>query len=125
MGKRLDRAFEVMRERNRRYLEGRKKKEDEQRREPGEPQEPEQREQPEHPAEKPWDELTPEEKAARFHAENPSSGKPGERGEPGEPDRIELEKGDVPAMIIAAILVFGPVFLVLFAILALAWLLLH
>ena len=37
----------------------------------------------------------------------------------------KLEKGDIPAMILSAILVFGPIFLVLGGILALAWIFLH
>ena len=36
-----------------------------------------------------------------------------------------LEKGDLPAMIISAFLVFGPIFLALAGILALAWIFLH
>ena len=49
-----------------------------------------------------------EEKAEEFHREE-----------------NKLEKGDIPAMILSAILVFGPIFLVLGGILALAWILLH
>lgn len=36
-----------------------------------------------------------------------------------------LEKGDMPALIISAFLVFGPIFLVLGGLLALAWIFLH
>ena len=36
-----------------------------------------------------------------------------------------LEKGDVPALILSALLVFGPIFLVLIGLMVLAWVLLH
>ncbi len=49
-----------------------------------------------------------EEKAEEFHREE-----------------NKLEKGDIPAMILSALLVFGPIFLVLGGILALAWIFLH
>ena len=145
MGKRTDRAMDVMRERNRRYLDAQSQNTEQEKDRP-EPDAavPDQTELPENsdvpdvpdvpdiPAETADpeeagdfraeradgesreayedDELLPEEKAAAFHEaeKNP-----------------RLEKGDLPAMIIAAFLVFGPVFLVLFGILALAWLFLH
>lgn len=99
------RAMDTMKERNRRYLEEQKKK-DEARREanpqpnPGDPDS----------AKAPTCEApTPEDKAAAFHEE----------------EQLKLEKGDLPAMILSAFMVFGPVFLVLAAILALAWIFLH
>ena len=114
MWKKTERAMDVMRERNRRYIESRKEEEKDG---------PENRGDPESdgpaPDECPLtavtddrarDETDPEKKAAAFHEDD---------------DRMKLEKGDVPAMILSAILVFGPVFLVLFGILALAWLFLH
>lgn len=39
-------------------------------------------------------------------------------------DDMSLEKGDIPAMIISAFIVFAPIILVLAALLALAWVLL-
>ncbi len=39
-------------------------------------------------------------------------------------DDAGLEKGDIPALILSALLVFGPIILVLAALLALAWILL-
>lgn len=125
MGKRTDRAFDIMRENNRRYLEKRKRENDsakepdtEEQEEkdltggadtplnplnPDNPDNPEKPENPEteNPAE---NELTPEEKAAAFHEEE-----------------AKLEKGDVPAMILSAMLVFGPIFLILIAIVVFAW----
>lgn len=38
-----------------------------------------------------------------------------------EQEKIELEKGDLPAMIISALAVFGPIFLVLGGLVAAAW----
>ena len=40
-------------------------------------------------------------------------------------EKPELEKGDLTAMILSAMLVFGPIFLVLGGILAAAWVLLR
>ena len=42
-----------------------------------------------------------------------------------EEDKLELEKGDLPAIIISALLTFGPIILVLGGILAVAWIFLH
>ena len=42
-----------------------------------------------------------------------------------EGEKLELEKGDLPAMILSALLVFGPIILVLCGILAVAWIYLH
>ncbi len=50
-----------------------------------------------------------EKKAREFHKE----------------DKLELEKGDLPAIIISAFLTFAPVILVLGGILAVAWVFLH
>ena len=153
MGKRTERAFDVMRERNRRYLESRK--------EDGPSQEPatdaaaklpdaEQSgaqlsgadrigEELPKPAEQtePTDPTDPEdlseemrEAEEKLRAYREKNGLPGSLPgtEPKESARAEppkLEKGDVPAMIIAAVIVFGPIFLVLIAVLALAWIFLH
>ena len=102
MWKKTERAMEVMRERNRRYLE-----------KGGEGTDPD----PEKAAPDAGEPIkdgaesgeTPDEKAAAFHEE----------------EKLKLEKGDVPAMILSAIMVFGPVFLVLLAIVVLAWIFLH
>ncbi|MBE6724198.1 MAG: hypothetical protein E7576_03215 [Ruminococcaceae bacterium] len=119
MGKKLDRAFDVMRERNRRDIEklNQQKQQEQQEKEKNESRDPSDRADSADSRDgRKWDELTPEEKAKAFHAgEEPGS----------EPGKVELEKGDLPAMIISALLVFGPVFLVLFGILALAWVFLH
>ena len=40
-------------------------------------------------------------------------------------EKLELEKGDIAAMILAAMLVFGPILLILSGILAAAWILLN
>ena len=124
MGKRTDRAFDVMRERNRRYLDTQAQAQNQKQ----ESAEAEPKTESEN--QKSWEDMTPEEKAAAFHAGDlrggqnkgkaPAQQAPG----PGEPD-TRLEKGDVPAMILSALLVFGPVFLILFGILALAWIFLH
>ncbi len=53
--------------------------------------------------------LSAEEKAREFHEE----------------EIPELEKGDLPAMIISAMLVFGPIILALTGILAVFWIVLH
>lgn len=42
-----------------------------------------------------------------------------------ENQKMDLEKGDLPALIISAFLVFGPILLILGAILAVAWIFLH
>ena len=132
MGKRTDRAFDVMRERNRRYLDAQTQNQN-QPENPADQDDPENNEEPKeknNPNQKSREDMTPEEKAAAFHAGDlrggqskgkaPAQQTPG----PGEPD-TRLEKGDVPAMILSALLVFGPVFLILFGILALAWIFLH
>ena len=49
---------------------------------------------------------------------------PKERERPDE-KKIELEKGDLPAMILSAMLVFGPVILILAALVVIAWIFLH
>ena len=160
MGKRIERAFDVMRERNRRYLESRKEngsaeeqkaaaedsadlsgaelsetKQTEQSgaqlsgadrigEEPAEPAEQTEQTDPEDLSE----EMREAEEKLRAYREK--NGLPGSLPgtEPKESARAEppkLEKGDVPAMIIAAVIVFGPIFLVLIAVLALAWIFLH
>lgn len=40
-------------------------------------------------------------------------------------DEPGLEKGDIPALILSALLVFGPIILILVLLLTLAWVLLH
>jgi hypothetical protein len=143
MWKKTERAFDVMRERNRRYLEEKKKEEEEKRkRKNGEPQTGE----PSDEAELSEEQRIAAEKLRAYREANgldPDAETP--EGLPGEPEDlspdeaerraeeyrqrneggVKLEKGDLPAMIIAAFLVFGPVFLVLFGILFLAWLFLH
>ena len=114
------RAIDTMKERNRRYLEEQKKKDEAGREEnpqpdhedPDSPQDPSCEDSScEDPScEDPSSEdLSPEEKAAAFH----------------EKEQLKLEKGDLPAMILSAIMVFGPVFLVLIAILVLVGIFLH
>ena len=101
------RAMDTMKERNRRYLEERKKKD-----EAGQEENPQPgSDSPEDttPEEPSSEDPTPEEKAAAFH----------------EKEQLKLEKGDLPAMILSAFMVFGPVFLVLIAIMVLAWIFLH
>ncbi len=109
------RAMDTMREKNRQYLEEQKKKGEAVRDKDPQP-EPGEARIPEAPScEDPscgdpsFGDLTPDEKAAAFHEE----------------EKLKLEKGDLPAMILSALMVFGPVFLVLGAIVALAWIFLH
>ena len=104
------RAMDTMREKNRQYLEEQKKKDEAVRDKDPQP-EPGEARIPEDPSceEPSCGDLTPDEKAAAFHEE----------------EKLKLEKGDLPAMILSALMVFGPVFLVLGAIVALAWIFLH
>ena len=124
MGKKQDKAFEAMRESNRLYLEDMKKKES---------------------GEGGYDpSLTPEqieelraaeEKARTFREENGKADgvwrtdtwESGERKarEFHKDDEVPLEKGDLPAIILSAVLVFGPIFLILGGIMLLAWFFLH
>ena len=132
MSKKQDKAFEAMRESNRLYLEDMKKKEG---------------------GEGGYDpSLTPEqieelqaaeEKARTFREENgkadgvwrtdtwesgvEDSIEDGERKarEFHKDDEVPLEKGDLPAIILSAVLVFGPIFLILGGIMLLAWFFLH
>ena len=181
MWNKTDRAFDVMRERNRRYLEEQKKKEAENpadgngessapvpasatQAEPSDEHESEQRlaeeklrayreangldpdaEIPDDIPQKPFPEEPSQEGPS---PEGPSAEAPDPASSPEEEkwdqslaesraesradeyrirnaEPVKLEKGDVPAMIIAAILVFGPVFLVLIGIYLLAWIFLH
>ena len=143
MGKRLDRAFEVMKERNRLFLEEAAKKdgktpdsadlpespEDEERRRAEEklrayreanglPADLPDADLPDGPADLSGEHLSGEHlsgemeegerKAKEFHKEE-----------------VGLEKGDIPALILSAMLVFGPIFLILGGILVLAWIFLH
>lgn len=134
MWKKTERAFDIMRERNRRYLEEKKK------------EEAEKGEQGDEPSDVSEEQRIGAEKLRAYREANsldPDAKIPEEL--PGEPEDlspeeaerraeeyrkrnkegVKLEKGDLPAMIIAAFLVFGPVFLVLFGILFLAWFFLH
>ena len=137
MWKKTERAFDVMRERNRRYLEE-KKKEDAEKRERGdEPSDvsdvsEEQRIAAEKlRAYREANGLDPDAKIPEELTGEPENLTPEEAERRAEEYRqrneggVKPEKGDLPAMIIAAFLVFGPVFLVLFGILFLAWLFLH
>ena len=98
-GKKIDRGMEIMRERNRRYLE---EYEDQ------------------HPSEEEETSAGTEEKdLAAERGENyvfRTDSFPGE-GEDGEEEKVEFEKGDLFAIIVSALMVFWPVFLVLFIIL--------
>ncbi len=84
-------AFEIMQERNRLYLEKMKT----------EGKDPEQEEQKE------------TEESLRHQEEYRNN------------NDLGLEKGDLPAIILSAFLVFGPIFLVLIGILVVAWIFLH
>ena len=138
MGKRLDRAFEVMKERNRLFLEEAAKKDGKTPDSADLPESPEDEEQrraeeklrayreanglpadlpdadlPDGPADLSGEHLSGEmeegeRKAKEFHKEE-----------------VGLEKGDIPALILSAMLVFGPIFLILGGILVLAWIFLH
>ena len=102
MWNKTKRAMDVMKERNRRYLESQKAPADSEKQ--GEtPADPEK--DAENRAPELTDDMTPEEKAEAFHRD----------------DEIKLEKGDLPALILSALMVFGPIFLVLIAIVVLAW----
>ena len=98
--KRIDRSFDTMNERNKRYIEKRREK--------GEIVDPETGRTLEE--EREWELEQAEAKAKAFHEEN---------DEPG------LEKGDLPALLLSAFLVFGPILLVLAGILSLGWWLLR
>ena len=132
MSKRKDKAFEAMRESNRLYLEDMRKKEG-----------GEEGYDPSLTTEQIEELKAAEEKARAFHEANGKtegvwrsdtweSGveetvEDGERKarEFHKDDNLPLEKGDVPALILSALLVFGPVFLVLIGIVVLAWFFLH
>ena len=143
MGKRLDRAFEVMKERNRLFLEEAAKKEG---------KTPDSADLPESPEDE--ERRRAEEKLRAYREANglpadlpdadlpdgPAdlsdkhlSGEPlSDEREEGErkakefhKEELGLEKGDIPALILSAMLVFGPIFLILGGILVLAWIFLH
>ena len=149
MGKRLDRAFEVMKERNRRYLEEAAKKDG---KTPDPADSPEIPDTPESPEDE--ERRRAEEKLRAYREANglpadlpdadlpdgPAdlsdkhlSGEPlSDEREEGErkaqefhKEEVGLEKGDIPALILSAMLVFGPIFLILGGILVLAWIFLH
>ena len=138
MGKHLDRAFEVMKERNRLFLEEAAKKDG---------KTPDSADLPESPEDE--ERRRAEEKLRAYREANglpadlPDADLPdgpadlsdkhlsGEREE-GErkakefhKEEVGLEKGDIPALILSAMLVFGPIFLILGGILVLAWIFLH
>ena len=143
MGKRLDRAFAVMKERNRLFLEEAAKKDG---------KTPDSADLPESPEDE--ERRRAEEKLRAYREANglpadlpdadlpdgPAdlsdkhlSGEPlSDEREEGErkaqefhKEELGLEKGDIPALILSAMLVFGPIFLILGGILVLAWIFLH
>ena len=138
MGKRLDRAFEVMKERNRLFLEEAAKKDG---------KTPDSADLPESPEDE--ERRRAEEKLRAYREANglpadlPDADLPdGSADLSGEPlsdemeegerkakefhkEELGLEKGDIPALILSAMLVFGPIFLILGGILVLAWIFLH
>ena len=131
MGKRLDRAFEVMKERNRLFLEEAAKKDG---------KTPDSADLPESPEDE--ERRRAEEKLRAYREANglpadlPDADLPdehlSEEREEGErkakefhKEEVGLEKGDIPALILSAMLVFGPIFLILGGILVLAWIFLH
>ena len=143
MGKRLDRAFEVMKERNRLFLEEAAKKEG---------KTPDSADLPESPEDE--ERRRAEEKLRAYREANglpadlPDADLPdgpadlsdkhlsgehlSDEREEGErkaqefhKEELGLEKGDIPALILSAMLVFGPIFLILGGILVLAWIFLH
>ena len=130
--KKVKKSFEVMQERNRRYLESMKEKEagkasgDAQ--EASAPDGAEELPAPGTAEEAPEEELRAEREEKREEAEEtliPAEVLPEEDDDEIPGKKENLEKGDLPAMIISAFLVFGPVFLILGGILALAWIFLH
>ena len=96
--KKVKRDMEVMQERNRRYLEAM---------EQTEPSDNEQFCEDTQKAEDIREAMT---KAKAYRQQNEDLG---------------LEKGDVFALILSALLVFGPILLILVLLLTLAWILLH
>lgn len=96
--KKVKRDMEVMQERNRRYLEAM---------EQTEPSDNEQLSEDTQNAEDIREAMT---KAKAYRRQNEDLG---------------LEKGDVFALIFSALLVFGPILLILVLLLTLAWILLH
>ena len=126
MGKRLDRAFEVMKERNRLFLEEAAKKDG---------KTPDSADLPEAPEDE--EQRRAEEKLRAYRDENGlpadlSDEHLSDEREEGErkarefhKEELGLEKGDIPALILSAMLVFGPIFLILGGILVLAWIFLH
>ena len=126
------RAFDVMKERNRRYIEEQRKKDEAERKE-----EAEQREEDEEESEelrqakeklrayREANGLDPTDRLADGLSDGPDGEDRAEAYRKANNEAPKLEKGDVPAMILSAFIVFGPIFLVLFGILLLAWIFLH
>ncbi|MBO4406444.1 MAG: hypothetical protein J5849_01980 [Clostridia bacterium] len=130
--KKVKKSFEVMQERNRRYLESMKEKEagkaSGDAEEASAPDGAEELPAPGTAEEAPEEELRAEREEKREEAEEtliPAEVLPEEDDDEIPGKKENLEKGDLPAMIISAFLVFGPVFLILGGILALAWIFLH
>ena len=144
MWRKTDRAFDVMRERNRRYLEEQKKNEEDP---AGQNGAPETAETESGEALSDAEELRrAEEKLRAYQEQNGGEGGVYRMEDPTdasgsdtptdddlsearrkaeefheENDSVQLEKGDIPAMIISAILVFGPIFLVFLGLILMAW----
>ena len=145
MWRKTDRAFDVMRERNRRYLEEQKKNEEDPAGQNGAPSE-----EPETGSGEALPDAEElrraEEKLRAYQEQNGGEGGVYRMEDPTdasgsdtptdddlsearrkaeefheENDSVQLEKGDIPAMIISAILVFGPIFLVFLGLILMAW----
>ena len=115
MGKKLDKAFDLMRESNRLYLEDQNKKNK------TDPLPDDGSTDTAAPDVRPDD---AENIPALSETYDRRGDDPKERERPDE-KKIELEKGDLPAMILSAMLVFGPVILILAALVVIAWIFLH
>ena len=105
MGKKIDKAFDAMRESNRLYLEDMKNKDA--------------------PDDQPGDGSVSETGTANADADSEIKEAVSKADQFHKKEKLELEKGDLPALVISAMLVFGPVFLILGIGVVLAWFLLH
>ena len=138
------RAFDVMKERNRRYIEEQGKKDEAERKEEAEQREEDEEESEElrqakeklrayreanglDPTDRLADSLSDRlsDRLSDSLADGPDGEDRAEAYRKANNEAPKLEKGDVPAMILSAFIVFGPIFLVLFGILLLAWIFLH